>query len=92
MSEKPRTWPAIFDIWRDAKNPTDGRMCRNLAADIGAHLETVRQWYKSGAVPAHYWRALVQAIARRAGICITCEDLAEATEQLRPPKLREEAA
>lgn len=96
MSEKPRTWPAIFDLWRDPQNPTDGRMCRRLAADIGVNIETVRQWHRSGAgaVPAQYWRMLLCAIERREGtrLGMTYEDLVAATESLRPPRLREEAA
>lgn len=100
MSEKPRTWGAIFDLWRDPQNPTDGGMCRRLATDIGVNVETARQWYRSGvgAVPPQYWRKLLNAIERRestlpgARIRMTYEDLALATEQLRPPKLREEAA
>jgi hypothetical protein len=87
----PLTWAAIFELWRDPENPTNGRLCRNMARDIGADFEAVRQWHKVGAVPSHYWRRLVQAIARHAGICLTCEDLAAATERLRPPKLHEVA-
>jgi hypothetical protein len=87
----PLTWAAVFELWRDPENPTNGRLCRNMARDIGADFEAVRQWHKVGAAPSHYWRRLVQAIARRAGICVTCEDLAAATERLRPPKLHEVA-
>jgi hypothetical protein len=90
----PLTWTAIFELWRDSANPTDGRLCRNMSKDIGADFEAVRQWYKVGAVPSHYWRPLVSAIARHAGngiLSVTYEDLVAATERLRPPKLHEVA-
>ena len=92
MPEHALDWPAIFDIWRTPENRTDARCARNLAEDIGAPYENVRQWIKNGAVPANYWRALVVAVARRARVHVTCEDLAAATERLRPPKLASEAA
>jgi len=92
MPEETLTWSAIFEIWRDPANPTDGRLARNLAADIGAPLENVRVWHRVGRVPPSYWRTLVVVIAAKVRKHVTCEDLAAATERLCPPKIRREAA
>jgi hypothetical protein len=92
MSAQPLTWPAIFELWRDPGSPTDGRLARRLADDMGVNFELARQWHRSGAIPANYWMRLVKVIARRFGIAVSCDELARETEKLRPPKLRQEAA
>jgi len=66
----------IFGIW-DQKIPI-------MAAAIGAKVDTVRKWKRSGRIPEDSWQAVIDAAVLR-GHTLTPSDLWTAN---RAPKLR----
>lgn len=52
----PATFPEVIDLWPSINE---------FAAEMGVHINTVRNWHTRGRIPAKYWTGIIECAKRR---------------------------